>query len=76
MLSFRSDGKLAIMKAYQTGDHKSIMAPLFINLFWLTILFGVMVTASYVGTTAALRTYFSDEEFGSSDFIRIGDGDR
>lgn len=45
-------------------------------LVWLPVVFGVLVAASYVGTTLALRSYFDDGDYTASDVIRIGDGSR
>lgn len=52
------------------------MAIFYSLVFWLPVIFGVMVAASYVGTTLALRSYFDDEAYALSAIIDIQDGDR
>lgn len=49
------------------------MADLFALFVWLPLAFGVLVAASYVGTTLALRSYFDDEEFPVSDLVSVDD---
>ena len=52
------------------------MALFYSLVFWLPVIFGVMVAASYVGTTLALRSYFDDETYALSDIVDLEDGDR
>lgn len=44
-------------------------------LLWISIVFGVWVLASYVGTKLALRSYFEHKEFSPSDIVKVRGGD-
>jgi hypothetical protein len=50
------------------------MAAIDTLLFWVPILFGLWILATYIGATLALRSYFEDESFVTGDFVRIDDG--
>ena len=49
------------------------MADPFALVVWLPVAFGVLVAASYVGTTLALRAYFDDDAFSVTDLVSVDD---
>ena len=67
--------RTARREAFTTHQSKFIfMAAIDTLLFWVPILFGLWILATYIGATLALRSYFEDESFVTGDFVRIDDG--
>lgn len=48
-----------------------VMATLDFALFWGLIGFGLVVLATYIGASMALRAYFGDEPLSPGDIIRV-----
>lgn len=47
------------------------MANLEFTLFWGLIGFGLVVLATYIGASMALRSYFGDEPLSPGDIVRV-----